>query len=269
VALKPENILIKNPRIRNLIVITALIITFFASWLPDFEIVLGMESGRISSMLAFGTFNGFLLGPIIGPLVTITAMLLHLPIDPDYLGDNVFTLLSTGFIALAAMIAGLCITGKQKIATVIFGILILLWFITPTGLEAYSYIWFHVVVFACFIIVSKESIFKRISRQWQIFLYLFLVSLLAVLADHLAGSITAAIVFNLDADLFRKVVFLYPVERLILAFSASVFGYIFYQWAQIINTECYGTTEEPFLDIQEMIDYIETDVKTILQNEKK
>ncbi len=268
-ALKAENILIKNPQIRNLLVITALIITFFAAWLPDFEFILGIEQGRISSMLAFGTFNGFLLGPVIGPIVTILAMLLHLPINPDYLGNNLFTILSPGFVGIASLVAGLCITGKQKIAAAIFGILLLLWFFTPIGLEAYSYIWFHVIVFAAFIVVSRDQIFKRISRKWQIFLFIFLTSLLAVLADHLAGSIIAAFVFNLSADLYKEVIFIYPVERLVLAFSASVFGYLIFLWAQVFSTESHDDKEEPFVDVKEMIDYIETDVKAILQKNKK
>lgn len=268
-ALRTENVLIKNPRIRNILVITALIITFFAAWLPDFELVIGMDQNRISSMLVFGTFNGFLLGPIVGPLITILAMLLHLPINPGYLGDNLFTFLSPGFIGLSSLMAGLCVTGKQKIASVIFGALILLWFVTPVGLEAYSYVWLHVLVFFSCIVASKKQIFRYVSRKWQIFLYLFLVSLFAVLADHLAGSIIAAFVFDLDADLFKEVIFLYPIERLILAFSAAVFGYIFFMLAQVLSTENIENRNKPFTDVKEMIDYIETDVKTILQKEKK
>ncbi|WP_300606955.1 hypothetical protein [Methanohalophilus sp.] len=246
-----------------------MIISFFAAWLPDFEFIFGMEQGRISSMLVFGTFNGFLLGPIVGPIVTIVAMLLHLPINPEYLGNNLFTYLSPGFIGLASIIAGLCVAEKQKFAYSIFGAVILLWFITPVGFQAYSYIWFHVLVLACCVLASRKQAFYHVSRRWQIFVYLFLVSLLAVLADHLIGSIIAAFVFDLDANVYKEVIYLYPLERLILAFSAAVFGYIVFMLVQVLTSENIRDRKEPFTDVKDIVDYIETDVKAILHKERK
>ncbi|MBP2030099.1 hypothetical protein J2755_001033 [Methanohalophilus levihalophilus] len=266
--LRTENILIANPRIRNLLVLTALIITFFASWLPDFEMGFVVEEGRISSILAFGTLNGFLLGPFIGPIVSLIAMLSHIFINPDYLGDNLFTMLSPTFVTLASVVAGLCITGRQKIAAIIYGVLILAWFATPEGIQAYQYLWFHLVVFACFIAVIKTSAYKRITKQWQVFIYLFLSGLLAVLADHLAGSITAAFVFNLEAELFQEFIFIYPVERTVLALGGAASAYIFFQWANVLQNEKLDK-DESIVDLKEVIDYIETDVKAILQKEKK
>lgn len=268
-SLKTENFFIKNPQIRNLLVITTLLITFFAAWLPDFEIIIGMESGRISSMLSFGTLNGFLLGPVVAPVVTVTAMLLHLLINPNYLGNNLFTMLSPTFVALSSIIAGLCITGRQRIAASIFGFLLLSWFFTPIGVEAYPYVWFHLVVFGLFILVLKKSIYKRISKNWHVFLYLFLSALLAVLADHLAGSITAAFAFNLSAGMFRDVIFIYPIERIILAFAAAVLAYLFFLWTHILYSGNIDSERGDFLDLKEMIDYIENDVKKILPSKKK
>ena len=40
--------------------------TYFASWLPDFENILGIEGVRISSVAALGPLNGMLLGPYWG-----------------------------------------------------------------------------------------------------------------------------------------------------------------------------------------------------------
>ncbi|HJH28118.1 MAG TPA: hypothetical protein C5S51_00190 [Methanosarcinaceae archaeon] len=60
-SIKFHNKLIKYQKIRIIYLIAALMITYFASWLPDFENVFGIEGARISSVAAFGPLNEMLL----------------------------------------------------------------------------------------------------------------------------------------------------------------------------------------------------------------
>ncbi|MCD4801058.1 MAG: hypothetical protein K8R01_05650, partial [Methanococcoides sp.] len=60
------NRLIKKRNLTLMYLLSAIVATYFASWLPDFENLIGIEGARISSVVSFGALNGFLLGPFWG-----------------------------------------------------------------------------------------------------------------------------------------------------------------------------------------------------------
>ena len=264
-----HNKLIKNPKIRIIYLISALIITYFASWLPDFGNVFGIEGARISSVAAFGPLNGMLLGPYWGAAVSflgITAHVLH----RGFTDVDTFSMLTPTFVMISSIVAGLIVIKKEKIALAIYSSLILLWYVFDTGREVYYYPWLHIVVLAIFVIFHK--IFKNKTQNVgaHTLILLFLTSLLAILSDHMAGSISALAIFDLPAEIFESVVFIYPVERIILAIAAA---FIMFMLAVALKNilmesdDIDDTIEKAKMNI--MLDYAKHDVKSVLEKQKK
>lgn len=258
------NQLIKKRNLTALYVISAIIITFFASWFPDFENLIGIEGARISSVVSFGALNGMVLGPFWGTIVSFTGVMGHTLIRGGNL--DTFHLLTPFFVAMSSAVAGLLITRKEKAALAVFGVLILLWYITPTGRDIYYYPWFHVVTFAAFLAFNyklkdrNENLFK--------FIFLFLASLMAVLSDHLAGSISAAILFDLPSQMFASVITIYPVERITLAFAAASIMYLLIISLQNTLMESdtfHEKVEEAKRD--DVLNYV-NDVKDMIEKDK-
>ena len=50
-------------------VLLGIIVTYFASWLPDITVI-GIEGSRISSVVPFSALNGMIFGPILGLIVS-------------------------------------------------------------------------------------------------------------------------------------------------------------------------------------------------------
>ena len=53
------------------------------------------------------------------------------------------------------------------------------------------------------------------------FITILLISLMAILSDHIMGSTLAVIIYDLPAEMFSSVITLYPIERGILALATS------------------------------------------------
>ncbi|WP_440952877.1 hypothetical protein [Methanococcoides sp. FTZ1] len=216
------NQLIKKRKLTALYVLSAIVLTYFASWFPDFENLIGIEGARISSVVSFGALNGMILGPLWGTIASFAGVMGHTLIRGQNL--DTFHLLTPFFVSMASAVAGLLITKKEKAAMGVFGVLILLWYATPLGRTVYYYPWFHVVTLGAFLVFyyrlreRKENIFK--------FIFLLLAALMAILSDHLVGSISAAILFDLPPQMFASVIMIYPIERITLALAAASIIYM-------------------------------------------
>ncbi len=154
------NQLIKNRKLTGTMVLCALILTYFASWFPDFENVVGLEGARISSLVAFGSLNGMALGPYLGPVISFTGILLHNVVG--YTHMDTFHLISPIFVAFSSTLAGLCITRREKIAIALYSIVVLAWYLTPEGREVFYYPWYHILVLGLFIFMYRLRDRKRI-----------------------------------------------------------------------------------------------------------
>ncbi|MGM0771129.1 MAG: hypothetical protein ACQESU_05925 [Halobacteriota archaeon] len=259
------NQLIKKRKLTALYVLSAIVMTYFASWFPDFENLIGIEGARISSVVSFGALNGMILGPFWGAIVSFTGIMGHTLIrggTPD-----TFHLLTPFLVSMTSVVAGLCITKKEKIAMEIFGVLIVCWYLTHLGRDVYYYPWFHILTLGTFFTFNyklkgrEENIFK--------FMFLFLASLMAILADHLAGSISATILFDLPPQMFASVVMIYPIERITLALAAASIMYILIISLQntLMESETYhGKIREKKED--EILNYVD-EVKGILEDDNK
>ena len=264
-----HNKLIKNRKLRMIYLTSALIVTYFASWLPDFENVLGIEGARISSVAAFGTLNGMLLGPYWGAAISFCGIMAH-NVQDGFANINTFSMLTPIFVMISSVVAGLIIIKKEKIAIAIYSSLILLWYVFDAGREAYYYPWFHIIVLIIFVLFYKKYNYKTQNIGVHTLIFLFLTSLIAILSDHMAGSISALIVFDLPAEIFESVVLIYPIERSILAIAAASIMFMLAAALQNIlmrPDEIDDTIEHVKMNI--MLDYAKHDVKSILEKEQK
>ncbi len=84
----------KHPNVMNVYLITAFILTYFSSWLPDISII-GYEDVRISSTLVFSVLNGILLGPYWVPFITFSGILTYLLTNSNYSGSSTVTMMET------------------------------------------------------------------------------------------------------------------------------------------------------------------------------
>ena len=272
-SIKFHNKLIKNRKILTIYLVSALIITFFASWLPDFENVMGVDGTRISSVAAFGPLNGMLLGPYWGAAVSFFGIMAHVMmhiLNQDIANIDTFSLLTPLFVMLSSIIAGLIITNKEKIALVIYSSLIFLWYLFDTGREAYYYPWFHIVVLALFIIFHRKYNDKTRNVDIYTLILLFFTSLIAILSDQMAGSITALVLFDLPAEIFNSVIFIYPIERIILAAAAALIIFMLTFALQNILLESDLIDDEiENVKMSTISDYIKHDVNKVIKKQEK
>ncbi|MDO9518246.1 MAG: hypothetical protein Q7J10_09410 [Methanosarcinaceae archaeon] len=264
-----HNKLIRNPKLRMIYLISALIITYFASWLPDFGNVFGIEGARISSVAAFGPLNGMLLGPYWGAAVSFFGIIAHV-VQHGFTNVNTFSMLTPTFVMISSIVAGLIVIKKEKIALAIYSSLILLWYVFDAGREAYYYPWFHIIILVLFVVFHKKYKDKTSNVGAHTLILLFLTSLVAILSDHMAGSISALVIFDLPAEMFKSVVLIYPVERIILAIAAALVMFMLATALQNIlveSDEIDDTIENIKMNI--ILNYIKNDVKPILEKQKK
>jgi hypothetical protein len=78
------------------------------------------------------------------------------------------------------------------------------------------------LIFAAFVILGI-SFFLNISLEKLSVAY-FVISGFAVLSDLMIGNFLAIQVLELNTGIFRAFLFIYPVERMFMAFFATVFG---------------------------------------------
>jgi len=257
------NRLIKKRNLTLMYLLSAIVATYFASWLPDFENLIGIEGARISSVVSFGALNGFLLGPFWGAIASFAGIIGHVIIRDQ--SPDMFHLLTPFFVAMASVVTGLCISKREKAAMVLFSILILGWYITPIGRELFYWPWFHILVLGGFILFHHK--YRNRTGNAYTFAFLLFTTLIAILADHLAGSITAAILFDIPPQMFASVVTIYPIERITLAFAAAAIVYLL-----IIALQSTLMESETFQDKvedkkrDELFSYVD-DVKDIIDKE--
>ena len=244
-------------------------ITYFASWLPDFNNVFGMEGIRISSVAAFGPLNGMLLGPYWGAAVSFFGILMHV-LTRDLSNIDTFSMITPIFVMLSSIVAGLIVSKKEKFALAIYSSLIILWYVFDVGREAYYFPWFHIAVLVLFVTFNIKCNDKIKNANAYTLIFLFLTSLVAILTDQLAGSISALVIFDLPAELFESVVYIYPVERIILAFVSALIMFMLTVFLHNILAESDEIDYEiEHIKTDILLDYAKNDVKPLLEKEMK
>jgi hypothetical protein len=259
---------VKND-VKVVYIIFGIVLTYFSSYLPDFMNVVGLEGTRISSIVSFGALNGMLFGPFWGSIVSGTGLLIHEIMTGAYLSKDTFSQISPLLIALSSIVAGLVVNREHKAAKTIFFGLIVIWYLLDVGRVALYYPWFHLLVLGCFIILEKPILIKTATSRVYVFLALFMAALMGVLSDHMAGSIAYYLIYDLPANMYQSVVFIYPVERTILAmFPAFLVYVLIIVFKDILLSS--GSIEQEIEEIRsrDLDEYLHNDVMKIIKEDE-
>jgi hypothetical protein len=187
--------------------------------------------GVISFGLVSGAIIGFLLGPFFGTIAVLIGSLAGGFVNPSI---ALFGLLTPLAPATGAFVAGSFRVRGPRIKSVapvlvVYILALCLFILGPIGSYAPGFLWLHLI--ACLLVLlfivpgvgrqlSEALNIESIPEQPLSRFAIWLVSFIAVMADHLVGSTIATYVFSAGMDpealalLFMGVAFIYPWERL-------------------------------------------------------
>ena len=184
--------------------------------IPSFPIV--GSSYTMSMGEALKPFNGIFLNPFYGTVATsIGGFILSLT------GRFPFGLAYFLVPAVGTLQAGLLAYKRWREGTIILSLLIGIWYIFETGRTVWYYPYLH--FFALIVILSVGRFLPEMLNSKYLPFSLFMISLCATLTTHLLGSIFFLQMYSPSAAVFEKVIFVYPVERLIFASLSTILCY--------------------------------------------
>lgn len=201
---------------------------------PLFQIV-GLPNKSITMAAMLAPVIGMLLGPYLGALSTIIG---------GFIGFSAgfFSLPSFMSGAVAAFFAGSLLHGRRSLCAFFYFSLLFLFgfypFVGPVWLFP-PLLWFQVVGFLILVSPLQTKALREINskgNQNPLFSF-FMFSLTSTLAGQIAGSLTLEIVswpiFIVDVNAWRvnwqAITFLYPMERVIIAFGSAFIGATIYR----------------------------------------
>ena len=194
--------------------------------------------GVISFGLVSGAIIGFLLGPFFGTIAVLIGSFAGGIVNPSIALFGPLTALAP---ATGAFVAGSFRVREIRIKPVplvlIVYIIALCFFILgPIGRLAPGFLWLHIIaglLVLLFLVPGvghqlSDAVLEPDSEKSLSFFSIWLVSFIAVMADHLVGSTIATYVFSAGMDpeplalLFMGVAFIYPWERLLASVITAV-----------------------------------------------
>jgi hypothetical protein len=195
------------------------------------------------------------ISPIIGlPGKTITAAAIMAPIIGMMLGPYIGTLstflggaigFSFGYFSLpsfvsgifASLCAGMLYFGKRSVCAFTYFSLLFLFSFYPFVGPIWLYpplMWFQIIGFLILVSPLQSAAVKSLnsSNNSKLLWAFFVTSLTSTLAGQISGSLTFELlswpIFIADLNAWKTnwqvITFLYPIERLIIAFGAALIG---------------------------------------------
>nr|WP_321420406.1 hypothetical protein [uncultured Methanomethylovorans sp.] len=209
--------------------------------------------------------NGMIFGPILGPIISFSGIFLHALSNPNFFEKDTFHLMCPLFVTFSSLIGALLISGRKKLALTLYAIPLLAWYAFSTGRAVFYYPWYHVLVLAIFFKFENKYGRKINPSKVILFIYLYLVASIAVLADHIAGSTAALIFYDITPTMFGAVTLIYPIERSILALFPTLSVFVLFLMIHGILQDI-TTFEDKAQQIKEdsIEDYMQTEIKKIL-----
>ncbi len=188
--------------------------------------------GVISFGLVSGPIIGFLLGPFFGTIAVLIGSLTGGFVNPSI---ALFGLLTPLAPATGAFVAGSFRVRGPRIKSVapvliVYILAFDLFILGPIGRYALGFLWLHIIACLLVLLFMVPGVGRQLSEALNIesipeqplsLFAIWLVSFIAVMADHLVGSTIATYVFSAGMDpealalLFMGVAFIYPWERLL------------------------------------------------------
>lgn len=180
--------------------------------------ILGATSYQFSMGSVAIHLVAILLGPVLG---TLTA----------FVGATVGQLLTGQGVAfplfipaaIGALVSALLYFSYNKVALAVMSATLLVWYAFPVGREAWYFPFMLVMAIAAIgVFGGYISKMAHGTNEGHRSIAIFAICLSGLLCDQLAGSILAIPIFGLTADMYLAVLFIYPVERVLMAIATAV-----------------------------------------------
>lgn len=178
---------------------------------------------------------GFLLGPFFGTVSVVIGSFLGVMINVAAHPLAWFTPIAP---AAGALVAGSLRVRKAIVAPILFIVGIAAFLASPIALLALTFLWFHVIALVLAILFMIPPLKSKLAEglelspdvgpAWGV-LSIWMLCLIAVLADQLIGSAIGAFYFltvGLDvptlAGIYTAVLLIYPIERVLASVIAAI-----------------------------------------------
>ena len=199
--------------------------------------VLGMGGGFLTWGMVSAPIVGFLLGPFYGSIAACIGSFIGAGIFN--LGGDLGPIIPIFAPTFGAFAAGSLRTGRSKELFILFLIAIIGYVLSPIGIEAFVFIWLHIVTLVLIAILLIPSLLNKLSeattfekgRNALLMPFaILLFSFIALLSDHIVGSSLAVYwytyVLGVPAatlvPVFVSLAVVYPAERIVAAIVLTV-----------------------------------------------
>jgi hypothetical protein len=178
-----------------------------------FTITIGV-SGSITLGVVSAPLIGILLGPMSGGIAVLIGSIIAMFINP---AGAVFGAISFLPATIGAFSAGFTILKKGYISAVMITVSLLFFYLHPSGLEAMLYPFMHIIaIFVALAFSTKLAVWStEMSNIKKLSIGIPIAAFVGTLTDHLLGSSLAIWMFDLPAEVWNSIIFIYPVERIV------------------------------------------------------
>jgi hypothetical protein len=197
---------------------------------PIFQII-GLPSKSITTAAILAPVIGVILGPYLGALSTIVGGLIGLL-------TGYFSHVSFVAGVAAAFCAGSLYFGRRDLCALTYFSLLLLFGFCPIVGPVWLYpplMWLQILGFVILVSPVQSAAVKNVQKpksSRSSFLGFFLTFLVSTLAGQIAGSLTFELtlwpLFTVDVNgvklVWQTTVFLYPIERVVIALASTFIG---------------------------------------------
>jgi hypothetical protein len=193
-----------------LIVVFAALHTVLSS-LP-YTIAIGVD-GAITLGVITVPLMGIILGPISGGIAAIIGSVIAMFVNPS---GAIFGPASFLPATIGAMSAGFAFEKRGYISAALLLAAIIGFYIHPYGMEAMGYPFLHIIaVVVALIFSTRLAVWSTdLSDVKKLGVGITVAAFVGTLTDNIVGSTLAIWMFDLQAEIWNFVMFIYPLERI-------------------------------------------------------
>ena len=187
-----------------------------------FSIAIGV-SGSITLGVVTAPLIGLLLGPLTGGFSVLVGALIGLFLNP---AGAIFGILTPLPAALGALAAGFIRKGRGYVPAMIILLCVGAFYLHPFGRAAMFYPWLNVIamILAFSPVADLAANYFASNGLKKITFAVAIAGFVGTMTDHTFGSALAIWYYNLPADIWNLVMYIYPVERIITVAIVTVVG---------------------------------------------
>lgn len=187
-----------------------------------FSIAIGV-SGSITLGVVTAPLIGLLLGPLTGGFSVLVGALIGLFLNPT---GAIFGILTPLPAALGALAAGFIRKGRGYVPAMMILLCVGAFYLHPFGRAAMFYPWLNVVamILAFSPVANLAANYFASNGLKKITFAVAIAGFVGTMTDHTFGSALAIWYYNLPADIWNLVMYIYPVERIITVAIVTVVG---------------------------------------------